>query len=174
MRRADGTPWIHSFAHGRTIYELKLDAASVRKAMEKAAKADVVKVFTKLAVNAELDPCELEELRRRAAELSGDGVRVIDGALKATRDKHAAQQAKERREHQRATRRDPRVALAAPFDDEPWLPVMGEVNEVLGAVKAAVPPLRDVDNATTRARKLSVPSTHAFSQNAANAEQEEE
>jgi hypothetical protein len=38
MRRADGTPWIHSFAHGRTIYELKFDAASVRKAMEKAAK----------------------------------------------------------------------------------------------------------------------------------------
>lgn len=23
MRRADGTPWIHSFAHGRTIYELR-------------------------------------------------------------------------------------------------------------------------------------------------------
>ena len=35
MRRADGTPWIHSFAHGRTIYELKHDAASVRKAMER-------------------------------------------------------------------------------------------------------------------------------------------
>jgi hypothetical protein len=30
MRRADGTPWIHSFAHGRTIYDLKLDAAAVR------------------------------------------------------------------------------------------------------------------------------------------------
>ena len=28
MRRADGTPWIHSFAHGRTIYELKHDATS--------------------------------------------------------------------------------------------------------------------------------------------------
>ena len=27
MRRADGTPWINSFAHGRTVYELKLDAA---------------------------------------------------------------------------------------------------------------------------------------------------
>jgi len=22
LRRADGTPWVHSFAHGRTIYEL--------------------------------------------------------------------------------------------------------------------------------------------------------
>ena len=41
MRRADGTPWIHSFAHGRTIYELKHDAASVRKAMEAAEKNEV-------------------------------------------------------------------------------------------------------------------------------------
>ena len=45
MRRADGTPWIHSFARGRTIYELKHDAASVRKAMEQAAKDDVVATF---------------------------------------------------------------------------------------------------------------------------------
>ena len=42
MRRADGTPWIHSFAHGRTIYALKLDVAGVRKALEAAAKDDVV------------------------------------------------------------------------------------------------------------------------------------
>ena len=30
LRRSDGTPLIHSFAHGRTVYELKLDAAAVR------------------------------------------------------------------------------------------------------------------------------------------------
>ena len=30
MRRADGSIWIHSFAHGRTVYDLKLDAAAVR------------------------------------------------------------------------------------------------------------------------------------------------
>ena len=24
LRRPDGTPWIHSFAHGRTVYELKI------------------------------------------------------------------------------------------------------------------------------------------------------
>ena len=38
MRRSDGTPWIHSFAHGRTIYELKHDAGSVRKAMEQGGE----------------------------------------------------------------------------------------------------------------------------------------
>lgn len=29
LRREDGWPWIHSFAHGRTTYELKYDAASI-------------------------------------------------------------------------------------------------------------------------------------------------
>ena len=30
MRRSDGTPWIHSFAHGRTVYELKYDTSCDR------------------------------------------------------------------------------------------------------------------------------------------------
>ena len=66
MRRTDGTPWIHSFAHGRTIYELKQDAASVRKAMEKAAKDDVIATFTRLAASGDLDPVDLAELRQLA------------------------------------------------------------------------------------------------------------
>ena len=72
MRRADGTPWIHSFAHGRTIYELKHDAASVRKAMEQAAKDEVVATFALLAAGADLDAVELAELRQLAKKLSGD------------------------------------------------------------------------------------------------------
>ena len=89
MLRDDGTPWIHSFAHGRTIYALKYDAAAVRKAMEAAAKADVVKTFTSLAVIADLDAIETEELRQLAAKLSGVGLRVISGALKAAMKQHA-------------------------------------------------------------------------------------
>jgi hypothetical protein len=33
MRRRDGTLWVHSFAHGRTTYELRHDAASVEAAL---------------------------------------------------------------------------------------------------------------------------------------------
>jgi hypothetical protein len=83
MRRADGALWIHSFAHGRTIYELKHDAASVRKAMETAAKDDVVATFTRLAAGADLDPVELAGLRQLAKKLSGVGLGFIDAALKA-------------------------------------------------------------------------------------------
>ena len=74
MRRADGTPWIHSFAHGRTIYELKLDAGAVRKAMQQSAKEEVVATFALLAAGADLDAIETggaapagEEALRRSA-----------------------------------------------------------------------------------------------------------
>ena len=41
MRRQDGTVSIHSFAHGRTVYDLKYDAAAVRQAIEQTANRDL-------------------------------------------------------------------------------------------------------------------------------------
>jgi hypothetical protein len=162
MRRADGTPWIHSFAHGRTIYELKHDAASVRKAMEKAAKDDVVATFARLSVAADLDAIELADLRQLAKKLSGAGLRVIDNALKAAQQKQAAQNAKAARAHHAARRQDPRPQIRSPFPDEPWLPQMDVLNEVIGGVISAKPPSRDIDGDAMWVRKLPVPNMHAF------------
>ena len=94
MLRSDGTPWIHSFAHGRTVYELKHDAASVRRAMEQATKEDVVATFVRLAAGADIDAVELAELRHLAKQLSGVGLHAINAMLKAAVKQHAAQQAK--------------------------------------------------------------------------------
>lgn len=124
MRRSDGTPWIHSFAHGRTIYDLRYDVAAVRKAMEAADKADVVKTFIKLAMIADLDAEELEMLRQLAKQLSGLGVRQIDGMLKSAREKRSEQRTKEEHKRQFAERRDPRPLIKSPYPDEPWLPVV--------------------------------------------------
>jgi hypothetical protein len=162
MRRADGTPWIHSFAHGRTIYELKLDAAAVRKAMEKAAKDDVVATFTRLAAGADLDAVELAELRQLAKKLSEIGLWAIDDALKSAKQQQAAQNAKAARARQAARRQDPRPHIRSPFPDEPWLPQMDVLNEVIGGVISAKPPSRDIDGDAMWVRKLPVPNMHAF------------
>jgi hypothetical protein len=172
MRRTDGTPWIHSFAHGRTIYELKFDAASVREAMEKAEKEKVVETFTKLAVDADLDPVGLAELRQQAKKLSGVGLRVIDSTLKAAQEKHVSKQAQEERRRHAAQRRDPRPYIPVPWPDAPWLPVMDVLNDVIGKSDAAVPPMRDIDEVATRTSKQPVPNTHAFTSGGANAKQE--
>ena len=73
MRQADGTPWIHSFAHGRTVYELKHNRTSVRAAMDKVADDAVVQTFLKLALIGDLSDEEIEQLRNEAAKRSGLG-----------------------------------------------------------------------------------------------------
>jgi hypothetical protein len=173
MRRPDGTPWIHSFAHGRTIYELRHDAASVRKAMKAAAKDEVVPTLTRLRVVADLDAVELDELQRLAKELSGVGLNPIKATLKAAQQQQAEKDAKWTREHRAAQRQDPRPRICAPSPDAEFLPVMDTVNEVIGAVGGDRPPSRDIDDDMTRVRKLSIPGMHAFTQAGANVEPEE-
>ena len=165
-------PWIHSFAHGRTVYELKHDAASVRRAMEKVAKGDVVSVFTSLAAGADIDAVELAELGQKAHELSGAGLRAINAMLKGAQKQHAAQQARAALAQYAALRRDPRPLIRAPFPDDPWLPQMDVLNEVISTVAAVMPPVRDIDDGTTRVRKLPVANTHAFSD--ANEQEEDD
>jgi hypothetical protein len=120
MRRPDGTPLIHSFAHGRTVYEIKLDASAVRKAMQQSVKEEVVATFALLAAGADLDAIEMEELRQLAKNLSGAGLRVINSALKAAQQKQAAQNLKAIRTLRVGRRRDPRPRIREPLNDEPW------------------------------------------------------
>jgi hypothetical protein len=162
MRRSDATPWIHSFAHGRTDYELKHDATSVRRAMERASKEDVVAGFVRLAAGADVDAVELAELRHLAKQLSGVGLHAINATLKAAVKQHAAQQAKAAHARHAANRQDPRPLLEAPHLTAPWLPEMGVLNEVIGAVVAIMPPVRNIDDDATRVRKRPVPDMHAF------------
>jgi hypothetical protein len=171
MRRPDGTPWIHSFAHGRTIYELKLDASAVQAAMEEADKNAVVSTLVELAVAADLDDQELEELRNLAAERTGTNKRTITTMLKAAQRKHAAEHAEQERKRRAAERSDPRPLIKIPANDAPWLPQVEVLDGVLGGSPVARPPSRDIDGVATRARKLPVPNTHAFTDS--NTDQEE-
>jgi hypothetical protein len=97
QRRADGSLWIHSFAHGRTIYELKLDATAVRSALERADEKAIVGLFIDLTLTADLDPVETDILRRLVAEKSKTSLRELTNLLKAAKAKRATQQAEEAR-----------------------------------------------------------------------------
>ena len=50
----DGTPWINSYAHHGRKYQLKYDAATVRKAIDQADKEKLANAFVGLAAVAEL------------------------------------------------------------------------------------------------------------------------
>jgi hypothetical protein len=173
MRRADGTLWINSFAHGRTIYDLKLDARTVRKALESAPANEVVSRFIELVLLADLDAVELEQLLGLASERSGLGTRVIARTLKAARSKAAASNAEQERKRRQAKRTDPRPAVPAPAIDAPWLPQMQLLDDVLGTLNVAEPPMRNNEGMLTQCRMRTPAAMHAFGSNAANGEDAE-
>jgi hypothetical protein len=92
MQRSEGIPWIHSFAHGRTVYELRFDAKAAREAIDTADDAQVTDVFVQVAVGGDLDPAELEELRNVVAARAKIGKRTLMSKLAAA---HKAQSARE-------------------------------------------------------------------------------
>jgi hypothetical protein len=168
----DGWPWIHSFAHGRTIYELRYDAAYVRKMVEAAGKEEVVATFVRLAVRADLDPVELSELRQLAHKRSGHGLKVIDAMLKPAQ-LAVEQSDKAARAPAVSPRLDPRPRVRVPLDNDPWWPVLTTLDEVLGKVATDRPPARDIENNLTRVRQLRIPHMHAFNQAEANCDDPE-
>jgi hypothetical protein len=122
----------------------------------------VVATFALRAAGAELDAVDLAELRQLAKKLAGINLSAIDATFKAAQQQQAAQNAKTTRAHQAASRRDPRPQIPAPFPDEPWLPQIVVLNEVIGAVVADMPPSRDIDDDAMSVRRRAIPDTHGF------------
>jgi hypothetical protein len=162
MRRADGTLWIHSFAHGRTTYELKLDAAAIRAAMSTADKGDVIAVMIELLLKADVDPPEEDALVEYAIEKTGAKLRSIKRSIKTAREAQTTKQAEEAHERHLAERDDTRPVLPVPAADAPWLTVMDAINSVLSKSKDRIPPARNIDGDAVCVRMTEVSGTHAF------------
>jgi hypothetical protein len=172
MRRADGAPWIHSFAHGRTTYELKYDADAVRTRIERAR--DPIDALVRLALSADLDEVETKQLINQVVRRAGAGVSEVTAKLKTAKREQGRRRAAEMHERQLAERNDPRPRIARPDRDAPWLPQMEVLGDVLGRSTATQPPARDIEGVIAHACKIKMPNTHAFTANDANAEHEEE
>ncbi len=168
MLRPDGSPWIHSFAHGRTIYELRFDATAIRKAISGARREDIVDTFARMAAVGDLKDDEIDELVASVASASGLGKRAITKRLDTERDEKNARTAKAEAERRAAERDDPRPRIEAPFPDAPWLPVMAALNGVLGASTALEPPFRDIEGHMCHVRERSIASLHLLTSASAN------
>jgi hypothetical protein len=169
MRGSGGAPLIHSFSHGKGMYRLRYDAASLRNAVE--ASPDPVETLAQMVIMAELDDVELDLLIKDAATQAGVGVKVAKAKVKAAKEAHKRRMAEEAKERLLAERVDPRPQLSSPPIDAPWLPEMQSVNEVLAQATRLSRPRRDVDTEVASGRKWRVPKTHQFSSETANKEE---
>jgi hypothetical protein len=168
MRRADGTPWINSFAHGRTIYQLRFDARAAEAGLEKVSKEEAADTFVRFVLAGDLDPAEIERLRDIAIIRSGVGKRALNTMLKLARLEQAELQGQERRERRLAERRDPRPQIWAPLADAPWLPQMAVLNDVLGASRDREPPMRDVEGVAAAVHTRRMPLLHMLTARGTN------
>jgi hypothetical protein len=168
MRRADGAVWIHSFAHGRTTYEIKLDAGTVRAAIAATKKDEVVPVLVELLLKADIEPAEEEALIVEASERSSISMRAIARQVKCARQAKAEEEAEAARLRRVAERSDLRPILPAPIPNAPWLPEVTAHNEVLAGSGAPIPPARNINLEMALARRLAVGGLHAFNSASAN------
>jgi hypothetical protein len=167
QRRANGTVYIHSFAHGRTIYELRLDAGAVRAACERLVQAqasanEIVNTLIRLLLVAEINQVEASSLVAWVHEKTGVNKLDIRRMLKDARAAQTAEQEQSERKRRTAERSDPRPAFARPEIDAPFLPEMNAYNDVTADSDEPVPPARNIDGAGNRARMRPLASIHAF------------
>jgi hypothetical protein len=168
MRRADGTLWINSFAHGRTVFELRFDYRAAENALNKAQPDEAADLFVRLVLAGDLAEDAIERLRNIASRISGAGKRSLDAKLKRARQESGATTAREERERRFAERRDPRPQIPLPPPDAEWLPQMRALNDVLGASRAPEPPMRNVDTFVAELRSKSIPSLHLLTTRGVN------
>jgi hypothetical protein len=126
--------------------------------------------FVQLALAGDLDQAETEDLRNAAHGISGVGKRALDAKLKSARGEHTKRQSEDRRNQRAADRCDPRPPISVPANDEPWLPQMQVINEVLGHAVEAEPPARDIDGFCTRLQMQAIPLLHLLSTEFTNPE----
>ena len=113
MLRPNGEVWIHSFAHGRTVYELRYDAQAVEAAIQQAPSDRAVDLFVRLMLAGDFDAIEMERLRRLVSQRSGIGLQALRATIKEARREETARQKKEERERRLAERTDPRPRIPA-------------------------------------------------------------
>jgi hypothetical protein len=170
----DGTPWINSFAHGRTRYELRFDYSAAATAVEKAPKDEIAEAFIRLVLAGDLGEDEIEGLRNLTHQRTGINKRTLDQKLKAARRAADLRRARQERDQRLANRQDPRPRISAPYADAEWLPTLGVLDGVLGRSTAIEPPMRDFEGYVIEARARRVQGLHALTSWGSNKEDSEE
>lgn len=170
MQRSDGTLWINSYAHGRTTYELKHDAASIETAMRGADPAAAADVLVRMLLLADLPADDEQRLRDLAVELSGVKARPLGAKIKQARTEHAQQHAKAERDRATATRTrdDCRKRLPVPAPDAERLPVLAALDEILCGIGDAEPPMRDLEGHPVEVRSRPPMMLHELTSGGSN------
>jgi hypothetical protein len=140
MLRDDGELFIHSFAHGRTVYTLVIDGEMLRAKIEAAPRGMAVDVLIENLFLAHVESDELYSLLEFVAERTGLGPKEINARIKNAREMHAKKNAERRSATEPL---DERVSVPAPAPNGEMTRVLEIIDNVLCGVGGDKPPMRD-------------------------------
>ena len=158
LRGVGGDLIIHSFAHGRTIYRLVHNEATLQ-ALIAATGSDAVVSTVISNFNPDALPLDAQErLLKATAKKAGVGIKIVRQML---RDAVARRKAEERAEKQSAREAfDERARMYVPKLDAPVQEVATRVDALLAAVKPSSPdklPMRRIDGKLASIKVQSLP-----------------
>ncbi len=174
-QREDGSIWIHSFAHGRTVYDLKLDADMLRAVLAKTPDKEVIARFVRFARRmADVEGYDYAHIKCELIERLKLGVREFNRQVKRAEAVEAEEDRKARekaRQAQRLAAGDHRPQIRVPAEDTPRLEIIQQLDRVFAASMAAEPPMRNLEGWLTMALARRVPGMHQLTASGANAEE---
>ena len=170
MRGDDGGLFIHSFAHGRSLYRLRHDARSAKAAIVQAPVDGLIDYAMAILAMTEMEADELEDFVATVAKKADVGVRAVNARI-----------AKERRERGKAERKtalgsggDGRLTRPRPQPDGELLPTTKFLDEVLASDKREEPPMRDASGNLVEVRVQEPWKLHLLTADGTNAAEDAE
>ena len=165
MRADDGGLFIHSFAHGRSIYLLRHDARSAKAAIAEAPVEGLIDYAVALVAMTDMEADELADFAATVAKKARIGVQAVKARI-----------AKERRERDKAKRKtalasggDGRLTRPRPEFDGELLPWTKFLDEVLASDQREEPPMRDASGNLVEVRVQEPWALHLLTADGTNA-----
>jgi hypothetical protein len=166
MRDDEGGLFIHSFAHGRTIYRLRHDARSAKASIAQMPKDGLVDYAMAILAQAEMEADELAEFATALAKAAGIGLRAVKARI-----------AKEHREREQAEQKaavtsegDGRMVRPRPEPDGELRPIVTFLDQIFAADAREEPPMRDGSGNLVEVRVREPWAMHLLTSDSANAE----
>ena len=165
MKADDGGLLIHSFAHGRGLYQLRHDVRSAKAAIAQTpANAAVEHAITILAMT-DLEVDELADFVATVSKVAKVGVRAVMARI----NKDRSEREMARRKAVTAANADGRIIRLRPEPDGELLPTVRFLDELLASDQREEPPMRDASGDLVEVRAREPWALHQLSADGTNA-----
>jgi hypothetical protein len=169
MKADDGGLLIHSFAHGRGLYQLRHDARSAKATILQAPANGAVDYAMAILGVTDLEEDELADFVATVAKVANVGIRAVTPRVKKERKERETA----RRKATMASNADGKIVRPRPEPDAELLPTVTFLDEILASDKREEPPMRNASGNLVEVRVREPWDLHLLTADGTNAAAED-